>query len=120
MDIYTTSQIIGWAMILFGSTPGTVQVTPNFPIAIPWTGCAIMRGHAAASPGFHSTYAKVNYWKGGSVLNSATTLFYPDGTYYAIITGLRAGVKYHITIDVVEVSRDQTQTLTNIRSIIGR
>ena len=102
MATYTFLRLFMIFTPLFGQEPGSVMFTKGFPVAIPFTGCAVVYGTAKPSPEFEMRAVTVVYWEGGRVVHTAKTFLHPDGTYFAVITGLTSGVEYNVSVSVVE------------------
>ena len=103
-----------------GQEPGTVWFTPGFPAGIPGTGSAVVLGKVKASPDHDVRAAEIRYWIGGGVVNTTEVKLRSDGSFAALITGLKTGARYDVMIVVVEVRGNETQRLASLRQITPR
>jgi hypothetical protein len=117
--VYLAVVVAPW----FGSTPptGSIQWSPGYPIAIPGTGVAVIKGVATAEKEYSFVHAKATYWIGGSV---AYTKDLPindrGGIGPIVVTGLKRDSEYFITIEITQVKGDDRQTLRSLSSVLTR
>ena len=115
MSAYTILHLAILGYSLFGPDRAMVSFTPGFPVAIPMTGRAIVHGKARAEPEFELRVINVRYWENGCELRFAKVFRHPDGTYLAVLTGLRPGVEYFVEASAETIREDERVTFANIR-----
>ncbi|MBI1832207.1 MAG: hypothetical protein HYR84_12250 [Planctomycetes bacterium] len=111
MATYTVCRLIALGFAIFGTDPGTIRFAPGLPVAVPRTGCALVAGTARADPGFGLRRARVIFFENGGVANDAGVALFPDGSYVAVLSGLKHGTTYEVRVEVVMSRENQVETL---------
>lgn len=102
------------AIFLLPITEGSVQFTPGFPMAVPYTGFAVIHARAKVDDGYTIHGARVRYWEGGGVLNTQMVPIGLKGELAPIvISGLKPGVAYFVTLEVMQSRAGQNGTLSS-------